>query len=103
TALTLAAANMRNVETWFVNAAANLGDVTLDVTMANGNVAAGKTLLVASGITTGSLLVLHFDGSAETDGHYTLSDNEGNDVLIGGAQSDLFNVSSGGTDSFSGG
>lgn len=103
TVLTLGAANLRNVEELIVNGLPNLGEVLLDLTLNDGNVAAGATMNVNSGFTTGTTFVLHFDGSAETDGHLEVFDNVGDDVLIGGAKGDRFGISAGGDDIVHGG
>jgi len=55
------------------------------------NLAAGQTLNVnLDNVQTGNSVT--FDGSAETDGHFTFTDGGTTNVLIGGAQSDTFNL-----------
>jgi Ca2+-binding RTX toxin-like protein len=67
----------------------------------DGNVAAGATMGVTGSI-LGAANYLHFDGSAETDGHFQLIGGAGSDILIGGAQSD-FLTGNGGADTLTGG
>jgi hypothetical protein len=64
------------------------------------NLSAGQTMILFS-IGIGAANTVFFDGSAETDGGFTLSDGLGNDTLIGG-QSDDGLVSAGGTDILTG-
>ncbi len=72
------------------------------LTMDDGNVAAGKTLLM-----DGSALhpedKLTLDGSAETNGHFTMLGGAGVDTLTGGALSDTFDLSTGNKDTANGG
>jgi Ca2+-binding RTX toxin-like protein len=71
-------------------------------TMNDGNVAAGQRLTInAAALGAGNHLA--FDGSAESDGHFTIFAGAGNDVLTGGQQSDIFDLSRGGTDTAHGG
>ena len=77
------------------------GGFDYDLTTNDATVAAGATLKVdATGLQAGD--TLRFDGSAETDGHFNLTGGAGNDTLIGGAQSDFFQLRRGGTDSAQG-
>jgi predicted extracellular nuclease len=72
------------------------GDFSYDLTTHNDNVAAGQRLVVDAGqLTAGE--VLKFDGSAETDGYFTIAGGaagdtitggDGNDTLIGGLGAD---------------
>lgn len=57
------------------------GDYT--ITMADGNVAAGATFFVVAGADR-----MTIDGSAETDGFFTMDTTPGDDILIGGQQAD---------------
>ncbi|HEY0150072.1 MAG TPA: FG-GAP-like repeat-containing protein [Allosphingosinicella sp.] len=57
------------------------------VTMHNGNVAQGKTLMVTAG-TLGASEVFTFDGSQELDGHFTVLAGGGNDMITGGSGRD---------------
>src|SRR5215472_7564065 len=66
-----------------------------NLTTNDGNVAAGQVLLVR-GDTLGSGNTLTFDGSAELDGRFTIIGGAGNDVLTGGNQRDVFNLTKGG-------
>ena len=68
-----------------------------DLTMNDGNVAAGQRLTVNGG-SLKSLNHLIFDGSAETDGSYAITGGAGDDVLTGGALRDAFNLGRGGND-----
>ncbi len=73
-----------------------------DLITADGNVAAGTTLLVR-GENLGAGDQLTFDGGAESDGHFIIRGGAGNDVLTGGALSDTFNLTIGGDDTANGG
>jgi Ca2+-binding RTX toxin-like protein len=68
----------------------------------DGNVAAGETLVV-NGATSGPTGFVHFDGSAETDGHFVFRDGAGDDILTGGALADEIRLVSGGSNSATGG
>lgn len=88
--VTFRAATMTNVEYLQFNTG-NFHFVLNDA-----NVAAGAHLAVlGSGATS-----LFFDGSAETDGTFTMDTSAGNDTLIGGQQNDVIG---GGTTFFSAG
>jgi Ca2+-binding RTX toxin-like protein len=65
-----------------------------DVTMADGNIAAGEHMSILASAATSMV----FDGSAETDGFFSMDTSAGDDVLIGGQQADTI---SGGTPFFS--
>src|SRR4029077_4300713 len=73
-----------------------------DLTLADGNVLKGQTLLV-NGFQLGAGDTLIFDGSAETDGNLRIAGGFGDDVLKGGAGNDFFNLVHGGSDSVTGG
>jgi len=69
----------------------------LDLTLADGNVSAGKTLTVdASSVQDGDSVVL--DGSAETDAHFDVVTGRGTETFRGGQLSDFFELQNGGTD-----
>ncbi len=96
-AIVLAAHTLNSVE------AIELGSShSYDITSNDATVAAGSFLIV-----DGSQLLAHdtvaFDGSAETDGVFELSDGLGNDTLIGGQQADFLSFDGGGTDKGVGG
>jgi Ca2+-binding RTX toxin-like protein len=73
------------------------GDFNL--TMNDANVAAGQMFTIAAA--GASHLV--FDGSAETDGRFHVIGSSGDDVITGGAQNDILDLSAGGNDIASGG
>lgn len=75
-----------------------------DITMSNGNVAAGQVMTVSAyGVGFGgSGHYFHFDGSAETDGSFNVSDGYGNDILIGSQGGDSLSMSYGGNDHIDG-
>jgi Ca2+-binding RTX toxin-like protein len=70
----------------------NTGDYS--ITVADGNVAAGGHMSILASAAT----VMFFDGSAETDGTFSMDTSSGDDTLIGGQQNDII---SGGTPFFS--
>jgi hypothetical protein len=95
--LTFAADTMVNVEILSL-----MGTFNYNLTTNDATVAAGATLLVrANGIGGGGGLI--FDGSAETDGHFRFLGSTGDDVLTGGAKSDVFHLENGGFDTARGG
>jgi Ca2+-binding RTX toxin-like protein len=62
-----------------------------DITMHDGNVAAGQRLIVqANNLKSSGTLdeTLIFNGSAETDGSFNIFAGEGNDTILGGAGAD---------------
>jgi len=73
-----------------------------NVTMNDGNVAAGERLLVKGG-TLGSSDMLTFDGSAELDGKFYIVGGAGDDAITGGAKQDLIDLTQGGIDAAHGG
>jgi Ca2+-binding RTX toxin-like protein len=73
-----------------------------DLATSNATVAAGATLTV-DGSALSPAHELDFDGSRETDGHFHLIGGGGNDMLTGGALSDVFDLTHGGIDTASGG
>ena len=60
---------------------------TYDLAIANGNVAAGRSLDINAN-SLGADESLTFDGSAELDGSFRIFGGAGNDVALGGAQAD---------------
>src|SRR4029079_12286832 len=60
-------------------------------------VAAGRTLTI-DGHALGATKSLSFNGGKETNGHFKIIAGAGNDTLIGGAQSDAFDLHNGGND-----
>jgi hypothetical protein len=93
-ALVLTAASLSGVETLALMSGhdarngAIVGDLHYDITLHDGNVAAGETLAVdaAQLLSTESARI---DASGETDGTVKLFGGAGNDILIGGAGNDL--------------
>jgi Ca2+-binding RTX toxin-like protein len=77
----------------------NLADY--DVTTADGTVAAGQNLVVNAG-SLGAANSLKFNGKAETDGTFSMTGGEANDVLKGGANNDTISGADG-ADSLTGG
>jgi len=68
----------------------------------NATVAAGQTLTV-DGSAFGAGDSLQFNGEHEQDGSFDFIGGAGNDVLIGGAENDAFDLSHGGNDTATGG
>jgi Ca2+-binding RTX toxin-like protein len=72
------------------------------LTMNDGNLAAGDQMFVdARGV--GSHTFFTFNGSAETDGFYSISGGAGADHIIGGQAGNSFDLTHGGDDSVEGG
>lgn len=95
--VTFSATTVTNVE----NLVLSTGH-TYDLTTDDNTVAAAATLTVdGSGLGAGN--ALQFDGSAETDGSFSIDGGAGDDTLTGGANADTFDLSLGGTDTVSGG
>jgi len=95
--LVFGATTMTNVETLTL-----LGAFDYSLTTDDATVAAGMTLTV-NAVALGASHALTFDGSAETDGSFSITGGAGDDVLTGGAQNDGFNLTQGGNDTASGG
>ena len=72
-----------------------------ELVFANGNTAAGATLIV-NGNSLSATQTFSADGSAELDGRFQMYGGAGNDVLIGGAGADMLH-SAGGLDMLTGG
>jgi Ca2+-binding RTX toxin-like protein len=74
-----------------------------DITGNDGNIAAHTTLVVENVDQDPGASQFVYDGSAETDGHFHFKPELSNATLIGGAQSDTFDLSGGQGDSVTGG
>ena len=74
-----------------------IGSGSFDLTLVDANVAAGDTLRIEANTT------FVFDGSAETDGSFRITDGNGDDALTGGALVDTFLIVHGGIDTVHGG
>ena len=72
-----------------------------NLTMADGNVAAGETLIVSANTLVDNE-TLTFDGSAEMDGSFEIFSGDGNDTIIGSTNNDILS-GLGGSDTLSGG
>ncbi len=68
-----------------------------DIHTDDATVAAGARLLV-NGVNLDNSTQLHFDGSAETDGHFRIVAGDGDDTIVGGNLSDVIDLSQGGGD-----
>ena len=96
-ALTLGAATLTNVEQITLD-----GANSYNLTTSDANVANLQSLTVdASNLSAADSLI--FNGAAETDGSFAITDGAGNDVLTGGAQGDQFSLENGGNDTVHGG
>ena len=85
---TLGANSLVGVETL------NLVAGAFDLTMHDGNVAAGALLTVAGGGLRAAEAVA-FNGSAETDGRFAITCGAGNDTILGGQLADTINGGNG--------
>ncbi|KJV08201.1 hypothetical protein VZ95_19315, partial [Elstera litoralis] len=88
---TALSSNLTNVSSIEVLTIAN---TTTDVGIGSvdGLVAAGATLVITTAQTTG---ILTFTGTAETDGHFSITGGQANDALVGGALVDTIDGGSG--------
>ena len=93
---TFGAATMTGIETLFL-----YWDHSYEIATADGTVGAGKMLTV-EGSFLGAADKLTFDGSAETDGRFTLLGGAANDTLTGGAGKDTL-AGDAGNDTLTGG
>jgi Ca2+-binding RTX toxin-like protein len=93
-AVVFGAATMTNVEVLRLGFGWDYNLTTHDAT-----VAAGARLSVNAGQAN----LLTFDGSAETDGRFTIFAPDSDDVLTGGAKGDKFFLGAGGNDTVDGG
>lgn len=89
-------ANLGNISGFeIINVLAGAGgSPDAEMVTGDGTVAAGKTLTVNAG-TLGSTADLRFDGSAETDGAFSITGGAGSDEIEGGAQADTINGGNG--------
>jgi hypothetical protein len=94
--LTLSDSTMVNVEEIILRTGNSYALATAD-----GNIAAGQSLTI-NGVALGAADSLTFNGGAETDGRLHVIGGAGDDRLIGGARSDVFDISHGGEDSIQG-
>ena len=90
--VTLGATTLTSIETLQLNAGFNY-----NLTMDDGNVAAGQSLTVDAGQLSAANH-LTFNGAAETDGTYTVIGGAGNDVITTGNGFDFIDASRGGSD-----
>jgi len=94
--LTFGASSVVGFETLFLQPGGNYDLTTADTTVASGGA------LVVNASTLSPTQSLRFDGSAETDGLFSIGGGFGNDTVTGGAQGDLLSLGSG-ADTASGG
>lgn len=79
---------------------AGLGNLVYDLTTVDANVGTGELFVTAAGLAAGESLI--FNGSAETQGRFTILAGAGADILTGGAGNDFLD-GRGGNDVLSGG
>ena len=72
------------------------------ITTNDANVGPGGTLIVNAGQLSQDTFFT-FDGSAETNGKFTIYGGHGTDLITGGKQGDYFDLSTGGADTVTGG
>lgn len=92
TVMQLSDTTLRKFETVLLQPGANLGTINVSLFMADGNVAAGETMVINQQGTTGTTINLTFDGSAESNGQFEVNGFGGDDMLIGGSGADQFNI-----------
>jgi Ca2+-binding RTX toxin-like protein len=83
---------LKNIESVSLNerfATEAAGHASYDLTLSNGNVAAGANLVINANSLQNPSQTVRVDGSAVQDGRLSLFGGAGNDVLIGGRGSDL--------------
>lgn len=78
------------------------GHFDYNLTMADGNVAAGERLTIDAG-ELGASHHFIFDGAAETDGSFKIVGGAGGDDITGSAQADIIALGQGGNDTAAGG
>ena len=96
--ITFGANSLIGIEEISVSEHFNLGSFTF--VMNDANVASGQSMFIHGFL--GASNALSVNGSAETNGQYTMTGGGGNDTLIGGALGDTLN-GAGGTDTLTGG
>lgn len=101
--VTMAPGSVVHVEQFFTSATVGAGDITLELTLHDGNVAAGETMAINAGSTTGATIAVFYDGSAERDGAYQFGDTDRDDTMYGGKGNDRFDLFGGGDDRMRGG
>ena len=94
TTIAFAGNQIFNIERLHLSNGAGAGTITIK--LHDGNVSAGKTLMVNSSFSSDDKLI--FDGSAELDGNLIIEGGPGDDVLIAGHGSDSLSGGSGGND-----
>ncbi len=94
--LVLSATSLTSVERLELIAGSSYNLTTNDANVASGN------LLTVVATTLGAGDSVLFDGSAETDGQFSIRSGAGNDTLSGGSQSDVFRLDHGGNDTVHG-
>ncbi len=85
--LTLAADTINNIDDFFL-----LGAFNYKFSMNDGNVAAGRVFNISN---DGSALSLVFDGSAESDGAFSIFDTRFSDNVLGGGGNDIISDGNG--------
>lgn len=95
--ITFGATTIVNVETLSLASGHNY-----NITTNNGNVG-GSQVLAVNGNALLASDTLTFDGSAETDGTFSITGGSGNDALTGGGGKDTFGLAKGGNDVVNGG
>lgn len=81
--------NIQTIVMLSANARDGASGYSYNITMADGNVGAGKVMTINANQLEWRENV-HFDGSAETDGAFIYYAGQGDDVVIGGAGNDAF-------------
>lgn len=100
TVMSLSDSTLKNFQEILLQPEPGVGTINVSLFLSDGNAAAGELFEIGQQGSTGTTMNLTFDGSAETDARFQIAGFGGDDMLIGGALGDIFNLGGfgGGTD-----